>query len=235
MPTKEDFVCLANSRRPGGRCVAGKEIKGKTIGGWIRPVHAHDPNSIFDNTPGALLEYATRCQDGRVPELLDIVQVSFQGRASYRHQTENRSLVPNKQWERVGQFPFSRVRELVDPVDRLWINGFEGANGTNDRIPESRMGVVDTSLLLIQPSSLVIHRGFEFGSNTMKTRADFFYRKVNYCFSITDPAFEERIRLEGDGDYRIESKDVYLTISLSEAYKGFCYKLVAGVILPPEE
>ena len=39
--TVKRIVCLANSRMPGGNCVAGKEVLvGGKIGGWIRPVGA---------------------------------------------------------------------------------------------------------------------------------------------------------------------------------------------------
>ncbi|MYC34131.1 MAG: hypothetical protein F4X64_13280 [Chloroflexi bacterium] len=42
--TVKRIVCLANSRKRGGRCVAGKELlPDDRLGGWIRPVSArHD-------------------------------------------------------------------------------------------------------------------------------------------------------------------------------------------------
>ena len=39
--TVKRIVCLANSRKRGGRCVAGKELLADgRAGGWIRPVSA---------------------------------------------------------------------------------------------------------------------------------------------------------------------------------------------------
>ena len=38
MSYDKTILCLANSRRPGGRCVAGKEKINNQFGGWVRPV-----------------------------------------------------------------------------------------------------------------------------------------------------------------------------------------------------
>lgn len=38
MPYTKRIVCLANSRKYKGSCVAGKEIMGNAFGGWVRPV-----------------------------------------------------------------------------------------------------------------------------------------------------------------------------------------------------
>jgi hypothetical protein len=32
------LVCLANSRKSGGRCIAGRELLTGNLGEWIRPV-----------------------------------------------------------------------------------------------------------------------------------------------------------------------------------------------------
>src|SRR5882757_6063570 len=42
----ETILCLANSRRPGGACVAGKKIESDNIGDWVRPINAKHGNSI---------------------------------------------------------------------------------------------------------------------------------------------------------------------------------------------
>ncbi|WP_375233212.1 dual OB domain-containing protein [Pseudomonas syringae] len=38
MPHTLDMVCLANSWKHGGRCIAGKIYGGDRSGEWIRPV-----------------------------------------------------------------------------------------------------------------------------------------------------------------------------------------------------
>lgn len=37
------------------------------------------------------------------------------------------------------------------------------------------------------------------------------------------------------GEYPMEGAKVYLTVSIGEAFEGFCYKLVAGVILDTDK
>ena len=38
MPDFKEFICLANSTKLRGKCVAGKVIEKTKIGQWIRPV-----------------------------------------------------------------------------------------------------------------------------------------------------------------------------------------------------
>ena len=54
-------VCLANSRKYPGRCVAGKLVEGAQVGGWVRPVSG--------NEHGAILA------ENQNPKLLDIVSI----------------------------------------------------------------------------------------------------------------------------------------------------------------
>ena len=53
------IICLANSRKITGRCVAGKEIAGIKIGAWIRPVSRRPA--------GELSEEDRRLQNGQDP------------------------------------------------------------------------------------------------------------------------------------------------------------------------
>ena len=42
------IVCLANSRKLNGRCLAGKEFGGKGVGTWIRPVGAREHGEVSE-------------------------------------------------------------------------------------------------------------------------------------------------------------------------------------------
>jgi hypothetical protein len=48
MTTVKRILCLANSRKLSGRCLAGKEFGGNDIGTWIRPVGAREHGEVSE-------------------------------------------------------------------------------------------------------------------------------------------------------------------------------------------
>lgn len=62
------IVCLANSRKMQGRCVAGRELNAGVAGSWIRPVS--------DRPAEEVSEYERQYQDGSDPRVLDIISVT---------------------------------------------------------------------------------------------------------------------------------------------------------------
>lgn len=70
MPYKKTIICLANSRKYQGRCVAGLEWNGKQPEAWIRPVSGLEKG---------VLVYERFCHNanGRDPRLLDFVDIDF--------------------------------------------------------------------------------------------------------------------------------------------------------------
>src|SRR5260370_16894129 len=73
MPYTKTIVCLANSRKLAGRCVAGKEWDGQKIGAWCRPVSARDR--------GELTAERWYRKTWRDPQLLDLIEVACSGRS----------------------------------------------------------------------------------------------------------------------------------------------------------
>src|SRR5688572_20697011 len=59
------IVCLANSRKLSGRCVAGIEIVDSQLSGWIRPVSVRQSHEVS--------EIEREYRDGSDPQVLDIV------------------------------------------------------------------------------------------------------------------------------------------------------------------
>ena len=76
------IVCLANSFKIGGSCVAGREIlQNGSYGAWIRPVSSRSTAEI------SWMEsmYENRTQ----PKLLDIIDISLLRAVPHNHQREN--------------------------------------------------------------------------------------------------------------------------------------------------
>lgn len=215
------IVCLASSRKYSGCCIAGKESLKGYIGGWIRPVSA--------TATGELSFKEVMIRDGRAPQPLDVIMVPLGEDRRHGCQTENR-LVGGGRWTWNGKFPLDRLPELVDRVDRLWINGYLSRDGMNDRIPEElARNTLESSLLFIRPEDLriVVREGVR-GLN--KVWARFTHQGQPYCLSVTDPVAENRYMRMDVGDYAPDCLQPYLTLSISEPFEGFCYKLVACII-----
>jgi len=225
---KRDFalnkhiVCLANSRKYSGRCIAGKELTGQGIGKWVRPVS--------NLGTGELAPDDIRFQNGDQPELLDIIEINLEkNRCSLRYQAEN-YFVGQTSWSKKGEFPTEKISELCDRIDTLWINGYHSLTGFNDRIPlKIAEEKISSSLLFIQPNDFRI--AVEEDVRLLKKiRAKFNFNGNPYKLAVTDPALENRYIRKSLGEYPVTCKNIYLTVSLGEPYEGYCYKLVAGIL-----
>ena len=83
------IICLANSYKTGGRCIAGIDIE---TGEWIRPVPENINKAIRDQ----------RMINGREPKLLDILEIPVENYGpDERCQPENR-LLKRGRWTRKG-------------------------------------------------------------------------------------------------------------------------------------
>ncbi|MEZ4525060.1 MAG: DNA helicase RecQ [Desulfobacterales bacterium] len=215
-----EIICLAVSRKYGRYCVAGKERIPDTAGQWIRPVSSSET--------GELRVEHILLPEEKLPELADIVSVSLLRPAPKKYQTENWIMDEKGAWQKKGVFPGSDFPLLCDHPDGLWINGFHSARGLNDRIPQQiAESEIQSSLVLIQPENMqliVMENAWQ-----KKIRVLFFYNGTEYLLPVTDPAMEKIFLKKQAGQYPAAGAGICCTISISEPFDGWCYKLVAGV------
>lgn len=127
--TLTTIVCLANSRKKSGRCIAGKEWANGQAGRWVRPVSERESHEISESD--------RQYQDGTDPRLLDVITIPFKKAAPSSHQPENCLIDDGYYWTKVGVASLVDVAKFADRPTSLWKNGFSSGSGTNDRVPIS--------------------------------------------------------------------------------------------------
>jgi len=223
MAVTKQIVCLANSRKLQGRCIAGKELIGSRVAGWIRPVSNREHEEVSEQERQYL--------DGSDPRTLDIMRVPLLQHQPRGYQQENWLLDPDQYWERAGRATWGDLARLADTAPTLWINGFSTQSGRNDKIPLDQAKALRTSLLLVHADRIalsVFRPGEPFGNPKRRVQGRFWHQRVEYRLWVTTPSYERRFLAMEDGDY--ELGESYLTISLGEPHQGACFKLIAAIV-----
>ena len=225
-PAMKRIVCLANSRMPGGHCIAGRELwaDGRP-GPWVRPVSGRKNEGVATSE--------SRYEDGNTPCLLDVMDVPVLTAQPKDHQRENWLLDLNHRWQRVQRVEPNQLTQLCDPAAPLWTNAHCSSNGRNDRVPSSIAHSFDSSLRLIRVDSLVLSVSApweNFGSQKRIVQGRFTYGGTDYWLRVTDPVYELHYLLRRNGDYPVG--ECFITVSLGGPYKEYSYKLIAAVIEP---
>lgn len=214
------IVCLANSKKLNHRCFAGKEMTaGGEIGNWIRPIDTLNKDSVT---------LATMTAGGaKIPRLLDVVEVPLTYRKVSHHQRENWMFDTATPWKPSGQFPHGDIGKLLDSPATLW-PGDSSSKGENDRLlTEQAYDEVKQSLFLVNASDIILSKRAGFGQK-QEYRAEFDYNGIHYDLGNTDLVIQSRLDA---GPNEIKSASGVLCVSLTEDFKDYCYKLVAGVII----
>lgn len=221
------IVCLANSRKISGRCVAGKEIVGSGFGSWIRPVSSR--------LAGELSELDRRYQNGTDPKLLDVVDIQMTQHTPHGFQTENHVIDDQAYWNLVRTCTPAELAGALDAVPGvLWDNQSSSTSGLHDRVSEALAAQLQGSLVLINVNKLTIGvaiEGAAFNDAKRKVRGSFSFNNALYMLSITDPVIEREYLKRADGEY--DAGPATLCISLGDIWQGYAYKLIAGVFFPP--
>ena len=211
------FVCLANSSKEGGRCIAGIELDNDNnpviFNGrpkWIRPVC----DTVHGEIPIPVAEPF---------QLLDIIQVDEAFPKPQGYQSEN-IIFKTESIKKVGVFQADRLNELCDSTQHLFINRI-------DALTDEEISNLDHSLLLIKPRVFkVVERINPNNHEQTKHRLAFSYNGCMYDFSITDLAFLKKYQKSAEFFERITEIFLLLSVGVKFPVTNKYYKLVAGII-----
>jgi hypothetical protein len=223
VPTIKRIVCLANSRKLSGRCIAGREFDGRDAGAWVRPVSGREHEKVS--------EYERQYEDGSDPKLLDIIDIPLIEARPKTYQCENWLIDGEGYWVLAGRLVWEQLTPFRDAVRPLWIDGSHTANGMNDQIALAYAADLNNSLRLIHANGVEIHvirTTSPFGPARRRVQGRFDHAGQTYWLWVTDPVIERAYLAQPNGQYRIGES--FMTISLSEPFEGHCYKLIAAII-----
>jgi hypothetical protein len=208
------LICVANSWRPDGRCVAGVDVD---TGELIRPVGAS-----ADAIPVDRLDI-----DGAMLTVGDIFELeTTRPPVVTRYQRENRTIV-DWNWRRVGKVPSrSLLSYCEDPAPLFHTTSERVLPILLDKLPAEEW----RSLVLLQPRRLRFERD---GYDAQRWRARFEDRAGNeYFLRVTDPVATQKLSAG-----QPISRHTILLVSLTRPWMPrdaskleLCYKIVATVI-----
>jgi hypothetical protein len=243
VPETVEILCLANSFKHGGRCVAGLRTDG---GGWVRPV-GQTPSRALTIRHTVLLPDFTDLRP------LDLIRVTLDTPTPKPHHPED-WLVTDDSWELVSR-PGPRGPGIALTRSHF-IPGPELMGCADGRVPYAKFErePATQSLALIHPEIVRWHVSVSTTDGKRRTRARFPLGSegatVWYDLPITDPEWLKRTAHLDLGEHAQETvkgvaptERLLLTVSLSEPRTespteqsdAYCYKLVASVMpLPPE-
>jgi len=138
-----DVICLANSYKLGGRCVAGKDTKEMN---WVRPVS--------DSPTGELSLQQINIAGAQEPRLFDIIRTPLLNPKPNYFQPENVLIDSATPWQKVGEYDQEGINKLSDAPTSLW----ENLGSRNDRVPTDilKSNPPSASLYFIKPSEFIL-------------------------------------------------------------------------------
>lgn len=174
MSTK--FICLANSFKEGGRCLAGIELDANNnpviLNGrpkWIRPVcnsgHGEVPNNIAEHI-----------------QILNILEIDITGHKPQDYQSENVAFKENS-IRVVENFIPSQLVNLCDNKNLIFGN-------RGKAVSQENIANLNHSLMLVEVTEFeVTQKVYEDRPDKPQVRLVFTYNGNRYDFPVTDPAF----------------------------------------------
>jgi hypothetical protein len=217
-----DIVCLANSRKLRGHCMAGLRVDGA---GWLRPVS--------DQEGGVLWPTHYTLTNGREAKTLDVIRVSLAAPRPAIHQPEN-WLLDGRRWS-LSPCPWAKTASVLCSA---LVRGPELLTGRNERVPFAHFqkGPAPASLALVAPEDVYLYP-HQVPSGKPKARGRISLgageNLTLYDLPITEPYWQDVTLKQGPRTLRQSEGKFLLTISLSEPFEGDCYKLIAAIIPLP--
>lgn len=228
---KHLFICLANSFKYGGRCIAGIEIRlsedGKTFRvvddqgepRWMRPVQRETNHKEIPT------------ETARNIRILDVIELSNTEACGTGCQNEN---FYYSRMRIIKSLPFSQkvLQALLSKRD--FVLHSQGRFLTHKEYCANK-----GSLMLIEPEEpeIIREEKIKEGIKKIQYKARFLYKGNEYLISVTDPRYLER--MEGYSNVPLIGKfptgTFYFAISLTEEpievdNQLQHYKLIAGII-----
>jgi hypothetical protein len=229
----KNIVILANSRRHGAHCIAGKDIAN---GAWVRPITSFgkgrsDPDAFSDE------DLRTLTGDASGPKLLDCVRMGFGLTCGTNCQPEN-CFIDGGKWEKYSHFSCDRLSALIDRDG----NCFLGKDDPhNDRIPvaEVKATPLKNSLNLIKlnkEKNQVTLDHTQKSDGTYKHKMSFTYDTKSYRISVTD-SYYEKVYQETKIDDSVVFEDFFMIVGVgADEFSGEFvpipqhFRLIVGII-----
>lgn len=217
---EKQIICMGNSYKNGGRCLAGIEIQNTASGvsivrnhyglpNWIRPVMSNGDNGLPEYLVGSFT-------------MLDILAIDVTDAVPTGAHCENVHFNSIKKVGRLGQNS-RNLNSLCDTRHSL-IFGNRGKAVPNEVFENG-----DYSLMFIKPENPIINMQLdEYGHE--KFRIQFVYNGTQYDLPLTDTRYINELHSRNKTCGGRNTGDLYLTLSLGVNHYDWHYKLVAGVI-----
>jgi len=207
------IVCLANSIKTGGRCLAGiqldaanKPIFSRGKPKWIRPISKLGHGEV-----------PTACAEPF--ELLDVIEFEAGMPQPEGNQSENVHCVLGS-FRKAGVFPRDNLAVLCDRSEKIFGNRGKAVSEDDENGPNYSLMLI--SVPEFRTKSVV----YPDRPNNYQTRIEFTHSGTQYDLPVTDPLF----LLTYDQFAEQVTCQQYLCLSLGTLHNHWYYKLIAGVI-----
>ena len=210
------FVCLANSIKEGGRCLAGIELNKNNEPiivnnrpKWIRPICKTQHGKVYTH-------WVTHIK------LLDIVEIEITGiPPKLTYQSEN-VFFKDDNLKIVGRFQRDKLNDLCD-------NHYYVFSNWGKALSTTEIESLDYSLALLKVDHFeIVEKLYADNPDKRQIRLQFGYNEITYDFPVTDPVFLQLYQ----NNFRILNliNSLFLCVSIGINFNGWHYKLVAGII-----